>query len=202
MFGKKFLKNTYFALRHGNSEKNELDLVVSWPEAKEYHLTDLGREQVQKSAKWLADKEIDLLYASDLTRAQESAEIITKELKLDVKLDKRLRELDFGTYNNKTHTEFKEFFKDKTNLQERFEHAPPQGENWQQLVKRMLGFLAWLEGQHENKNILLISHGDPLWLLQWATECVALEALNDMPYPETGKAFKLGVKCLPGETGK
>ena len=197
MFKKKFLKNTYYALRHGDSEKNKLDLVACFPEAKEYHLTAKGREQVKKAAKWLETKKVDLIYASDLIRTRESAEIIAKDLRLDVKLDKRLRELNYGTYNNKTHTEFKKFFKDNTNFEERFKHAPPQGENWQQLVKRMLGLLAWLEERHEQKNILLISHGDPLWLLQWATECVAINALDDIPYPETGKAYKLEIKCLP-----
>lgn len=199
MFGKKILKNLYYALRHGNSEKNDLDLVVSWPETREYHLTSQGHDQVAEAAKWLEDKDIDLIYTSDLTRTKESAEIIAKSLKLEVKLDQRLRELDFGTYNNEIHSEFKEFFKDNTNFEERFRHAPPQGENWQQLVKRMLGLLSFLEEQHDSKNILLISHGDPLWLLQWATECVALEALANIPYPITGKAYKLEVKCLPDQ---
>ena len=42
---------------------------------------------------------------------------------------------------------------------------PPNGENWNDVKERMLGFLNDTEGKYENKNILIISHGDPLWFL-------------------------------------
>jgi len=58
-------KNTYYALRHGRSEKNDLGLVVSYPEAKPYHLTEMGRAQVAEGAEWLKDKAIDLIIASE-----------------------------------------------------------------------------------------------------------------------------------------
>lgn len=191
-------KNTYYALRHGRSEKNDLKLVVSYPEAKEYHLTEEGRAQVAEGAEWLKDKSIDLIVASDLTRTQESAGIVAEVLGMEVQLDPRLRELDFGEYNNKSHDEYSSFFeKGEDHIAERFKKAPEGGETWTDVTKRMLEFLEDMENTYEGKNILVVSHGDPLWLLQWGSQCKSVMALESVPYPETGKPMMLEITCAP-----
>lgn len=190
-------KNTYYALRHGRSEKNDLGLVVSYPEAQPYHLTELGRNQVSEGAQWLKDKAIDMIIASDLTRTTESAQIVADVLGLTVTFDERLREMDMGVYNNKTHDEYHSFYTNARDPEERFERAPEGGETWKDVTVRMLSFLQDMEMQYEGKNILLVSHGDPLWLLQWGSQCLSILGLNDVPYPETGKPMKLEITCAP-----
>lgn len=51
--------------------------------------------------KGLKAKKIDIIYSSDLKRAVETAQIIGKELNLNVSPDKRLREIDFGPWEGK-----------------------------------------------------------------------------------------------------
>ncbi len=42
----------------------------------------------------------------------------------------------------------------------------PKGESWNQCQERMVAVLNEIENKYENKNILIVSHGDPLWLLE------------------------------------
>ena len=191
------LKNTYYALRHGQSEKNVLGLAISYPEAKDYHLTEKGRKQVSAAADWLKDKNIDLIISSDLTRTKDSADIVSRELNVKVIYDDKLRELDYGVYNNKLVDEYHGFFADNNDLEERFMKAPEGGETWTQVSQRMMEFLASMEQKHEDKTLLIVSHGDPLWLMQWASQCVSIDKLKDVSYPDTGEPFKLDVRCLP-----
>jgi len=199
---KSVVKNTYYALRHGFSEKNELSLVVNFPEARPYHLTEKGIEQVKKGSAWLKSEHIDCIYASDLTRTRESAEIAVEIIGNGVKVgfDERLRELNFGVYNDKTHDEWYAFFDDHDDVSERFKKRPEGGENYADVVARMSDFLYDMEARHQGKHILLVSHGDPLWLLQWASWCVSSNVLKDVPFPETGKVVKLDVRCPPSKS--
>ncbi len=196
---KPVVKNKYYALRHGFSEKNELGLVVSYPEKRPYHLTQKGIEQVKEGSLWLRSEHIDCIYASDLTRTRESAKIASEIIDngVSVVFDERLREIDFGVFNGKTQDEWRAFFDDYQNVSERFVKRPDGGENYADVAKRMSDFLYDVEQNNDNRHILLVSHGIPLWLLQWVSWCVTGDELNNVPYPETGKAVKLDVRCPP-----
>lgn len=193
--GERITKNTYYAIRHGHSEKNVLDLVVNYPEDRPYHLTDEGRAQVQQGAQWLKNKHIDLIFASDLTRTTESAQIVADVLGLKVQFDKRIREMNFGEFNGMNRGVLHKFFKNPDDVHERYTRKPPGGENWEDVTARMIDFLSDMERQYSGKNILVVSHGDPLWLMQWGSQCISLEELKNIPYPETGKPVLLDVKC-------
>ena len=43
---------------------------------------------------------------------------------------------------------------------------PPKGESVKQCQERVINFIEQLEKKHRNKNILIISHGAPLLLLE------------------------------------
>ena len=46
------------------------------------------------------------------------------------------------------------------------EARPKKGENWIDVRKRLLNFLRDIEKKYKSKRILIISHGDPLWLFE------------------------------------
>jgi broad specificity phosphatase PhoE len=77
--------------RHGESE-----WMVRGDEAGfNSSLTDRGRRQARLLGRWLAAKQgIDVIYASPLIRARETAEIISAELALPLSLDDDLREFE------------------------------------------------------------------------------------------------------------
>src|SRR3989344_83776 len=60
-------------MRHGEALSNKREVVSSFPETFENHLTERGKKQVQKVAEDLTKNGIVAVYASDLARTRETA---------------------------------------------------------------------------------------------------------------------------------
>jgi len=163
------LKNKYYIVRHGQAISNVKSFCSCWPEKFKNPLTKLGKETIKGSAEKLKNicaeqgQSIDLIFASPLLRTQQTAEIIAKKLKLKVKTDRRLREIGFGIFNNKPLEGMWRYFKTE---EERITQSPPKGENYQEILERMTSFLKDTDKKYKAKNILVVSHEGPLFLLQ------------------------------------
>lgn len=172
------LNNKYYIMRHGQAISNVNALCSCWPEKFKNPLTKLGRETIKKSAEKLKKtcveqgKSIDLIFASPLLRTKQTAEIIGKVLKVKTKVDKRLREIGFGIYNNK-HLEG--MWKSFKNEKERIDQCSPKGETYREISDRMFNFLEDTDKKFKDKNILIVSHEGPLFLLQGKIMGLSLE---------------------------
>ncbi|KPJ71720.1 hypothetical protein AMJ50_01130 [Parcubacteria bacterium DG_74_3] len=185
------LRNKYFILRHGESthQVEKPNIVYYWPEDKPpAPLTKKGKEQIKKRARSLKNKNIDLIFSSDAQRTKETANIVAQELGLRVYHDKRLRDINWGIYQGKSTQEAWEYY--YHNMEEKFEKFPPQGESWGQLKERMIDFVQDIDKKYREKNILIVSHGDPLWLLDsWAKELDKKEMIKNR---KSGCPIKIG----------
>ena len=157
-------KNHYFLLRHGQTiyQKEKIDILYPFPENPPITLTEEGKRQIENAAKDLQDKHIDLIFSSDFLRTKQTAKIIAKKLGLKICFDKRLRDINVGIFHGREKKEYTDFFK---NREEGFYKRPPKGECWNDVKKRLSSFLNEIEKRYKNKRILIISHGDPIWLL-------------------------------------
>ncbi|MEK7624322.1 MAG: class I tRNA ligase family protein [Patescibacteria group bacterium] len=159
--------NRYVILRHGEAESNRKKFLSCWPEKKPVKLTDKGEKQIKKAAQFLKRKNIELIFSSDLQRTKETAKIVSEKIKVPVQFDERLREYNIGEFNGQSIKKFGEFENEKINL---FSKTPKEGENLDDVRKRMMSFILELEKKHKNKNILIIGHGYPLWILEGASQ--------------------------------
>ncbi len=182
------LNNKYYILRHGEALSNVEKIVSCWPEKFNNHLTKKGREMIKESALELKDKNIDLIFTSPLLRTKQTAEIVGKVLKIKPKIDKRLREMDFGKFNNGSIDKLWSFFK---NEEERIRKRPPKGETYPEVLDRMYGFLKDIDKKYKNKNILVVSHEGPLVFLQGKVMGLTIK--------ETIKKFPLEKRIHKGE---
>jgi len=158
-------------VRHGHSEKNELRIFSSWPEKKQHHLTEQGKKEIQRVAVKLKRKKIDFIVSSDLTRAKETAAILSKEFGVKIVYDKRVRETDSGKLNGKKTEELARVWgkpgePEMEHYLRRFIDPLPGGENWANVQRRMYGVVENLEKRYKDKTILLVSHELPLTLLE------------------------------------
>ncbi|HUY62721.1 MAG TPA: class I tRNA ligase family protein [Candidatus Paceibacterota bacterium] len=188
--------NTYFFMRHGEAENNVL-LVASSSDAveKQHHLTDAGRADVEAHAKRL--RGVDLVVHSPLVRTTETAELVAKILGLSkdqVRADERLRELSAGAFDGKPLDDYRASF---SSLDERFEKAPHGGETLDEVRRRVGDFLYELEATQEGKRILIISHGDVLWMLRLVASGLPKELTSTLPYPKRGLIEELAFVPLP-----
>lgn len=191
------MNNNYFTIRHGSNnykEENE-ELIYPWPEPSPILLTERGIKEVKDSLKKIKKARIDLIYSSDIPRTKQTAEIISEELGLEVIFDKRLRDTDFGIFAGKHKNDYFSFFADPI---ERFTRRPPEGESWNDVRERVIGFLKDIDKKYRNKNILLVSHADPIWLLGGMAAGLEdkelLKEREEELYPKTGDFFKIDFK--------
>lgn len=169
------LNNKYYFLRHGEAVSNKKQIVSSWPEKFHNPLTAKGRKQIREAAKNLKSKRISLIFASDLLRTKQTAQIIAKMLnsgkfdkssttfkKVKVVLDKRLREVSFGDINGKSAEEllYLGFEKDRINKGIR------KSETYTDVLKRVFDFFKDVNSNYRGENILIVSHQCPLWVLE------------------------------------
>ncbi len=160
--------NKYFVMRHGQSESNVKDnlhgVVCSRVEDID-HLTEQGKAQALQAVESLKDEKIDLVFVSPFMRTRETIEILKDKLGYkdeQIIFDKRLSEIDAGDFEGKNWNEYKNIFKDAN---ERFFSAKHKGESLLDVKNRMMSFVYELEEKYKNKNILILSHGSPLWML-------------------------------------
>ena len=160
------LNNKYYLLRHGhtNHHVKRPEFTYPRPDSPKVRLTKIGQAQIKTAVRKLRKSGVDLIYSSDFHRAKQTAKIAARALGAKLFFDKRLRDLNIGIYHGRKREEFhRDFPKGSKN---RFFKAPPEGESWFDCQKRMLSLLKEVDRKDKGKVILIVSHGDPLWLLE------------------------------------
>lgn len=180
-------KNNYLLLRHVEADNVER-IVSSWPEIEIARLTKEGKKDLKKLVQKIKKEKIDLIFSSDIYRTKVTAEAIAKEYGLKVNYDSRLRETDYGIFNGKPVKEYQNFFE---NEMQKFEKAPKDGETLKEVKERTFNFAKELEKKYKNKNILIVTHADPLWVLEGAMKGMDEVEILKIPYPQPGECRKI-----------
>ena len=184
------LNNKYYLLRHGEAVSNVKKICSSWPEQFENPLTKRGIKMIEESLQKLIDKKVDMIFSSDLLRTKQTAKIVGKQLNLEPKFDTRLREIQFGSFNNRSIEDFEKHFE---NEQERIQGKTPDGENYIQVLERIYNFFEEIDALHNDKTILIISHQAPLLLLYGKVKgCSILESIEKIETVFTEKRIQKG----------
>lgn len=134
-------------------------------EEEDYKKVQTLQEQI-KEAKDLRNsiyiKQIEKIYSSDLKRALQTAKLSTK--RLDIIIDKRLRERSLGDFNGKYVKQLKEKYPDYfdngklKNFSNDFIVKAPNGENNTEVMERARDFINTID-LNENTTIGIFSHG-------------------------------------------
>ncbi|MDC0028302.1 2,3-bisphosphoglycerate-dependent phosphoglycerate mutase [Gammaproteobacteria bacterium] len=155
-------------VRHGQSEWNEKNLFTGW---KDPGLTAKGVEEAKTAGIQLRTEgfQFDVMFTSNLLRAQKTGEIILRELgvtNLPVVKNQALNERDYGDLSGLNKDEAREKWGDEqVHIWRRsFDTPPPGGESLKGTAERVLPYFKkeilpqLLEGQ----NILIAAHGNSL----------------------------------------
>ncbi len=188
--------NTYYTMRHGEAENN-VQAVYSTSSKDAYHLTQIGRSNAEENAKKLKDAGIDLIITSPFLRTRETAEIMRVALGLSeeqVISDDRIKEIDVGEYDGRSITEYKALF---NSVDERFDKCAKGGETFNDVRKRVGDFIYDIDAQHQGKKILIVSHGDTIWLLKLAAKGGARESVKEVAWPTYAMPEPLDFKPVP-----
>lgn len=144
-------------------------------------LTELGREQARRAAGFLKNKTIDGAYASDLSRAYETGNIICEPHGLVPIKDKALREIYAGEWENVEFTKIAECYKEdwKVWREDTFNSRPTGGESVAELMERVTKEVWNIAKKNDGKTVLIATHATPIRSLM--REWIELGALPSGP---------------------
>lgn len=159
--------NRYFVMRHGEAQSNIKNISDKTGDP-DNHLTDTGRNQVVHTAAELVKEKIDMIIASPFVRTHETAKIVLKELNLP---DSALM-LDERLHEYNEHTLL-------------------------DVRKRVGELLFEVERRYTGKNILFVSHGNPLWTLAEVAARKPLGVFDEAAMPRLAEARELPFVPFP-----
>ncbi len=150
---------TLFLARHGETDWNR---IGRWQGKTDIPLSEVGRAQALALAEGVRHRGITEIYASDLSRARETAEIVAGALGIArVTADPRLRERGFGCFEGLTREECAERHPDawQRYLADRRD-TPDDAEPHAEVVARVTaGLSAVAEAAGPSSHALVVSHG-------------------------------------------
>ncbi|MBI3634127.1 MAG: class I tRNA ligase family protein [Candidatus Yonathbacteria bacterium] len=163
--------NKYFVMRHGEAESNRERIVSSTIATGNSHgLTEKGRKEVKEASQRLDRESIQIIISSPFLRARQTAESVADTLGLNSKeiiIDERLKEIDTGVFDGKSIDDYRGYF---ASMREKFIKRPEKGENLLDVKRRVMELMDELEEKYQGKNILLVTHEYPLWMITSGVE--------------------------------
>jgi probable phosphoglycerate mutase len=153
-------------VRHGATASNKLGRIMS--RTNDEPLNEEGLLEVQKIvAENAPNLEYDIIFASPLKRASETAYEFARAKNLEVIHHENMLEREFGILSNKTWEEVDQTTGGGLNYeiwQKSMEHdlSPYGGETKESVRERVLNFIDHLKENHKDKKPLVVTHGGVL----------------------------------------
>lgn len=172
-------------VRHGETAWNAEHRVQGQLDVP---LNEVGQAQAQAAAKVLSREKFDAVYASDLSRARQTAAPTAESLSMEVLLDRDLRERHYGIFERLTYAEVKLRYPEDY---ARFDARDPEydfrtGESLRDFSARSIAVISKLVKQNKDRNILVFTHGGVLDKLYRFITGLPLSAPRDFGIPNAG----------------
>ncbi|MDO5076110.1 histidine phosphatase family protein [Corynebacterium sp.] len=149
-----------YLLRHGQTEYNASRRMQGQLDTQ---LSQFGIEQAHNAARYLAHKNICAIVSSDLSRAHDTALVVSQLIDVPVRTDPRLRETNLGQWQGQRREEVDASF---PGARARWRHdptwAPPGGETRLEVAARAREVVDELMRdlpEWEERAVLVVAHG-------------------------------------------
>ena len=183
------LPTTITLMRHGEALHNVRNIVnpVGAANDRANVLTPSGRKAADVAGKKLRHAGITVIVASPSHRAQETARIVAKTIGVKrIETVIALADFQAGAFEGRPVEEHQKAF---SRFSERFTEHPGGSENLRDIRARMVRAILEIKKKYQGKHVLVVSHGDPLWVLMAATEGLAEPDYETAQYLKPG-AFR------------
>jgi broad specificity phosphatase PhoE len=155
---KKKKMTTIYLARHGQYQNPKKVAPFRLPG---FPLSQKGKQQSRKLADYLSNKKITHIYSSPLIRCRQTANIIAGKLHLKPQFSRLIIEID-SPWQGTSKSRFDSWWYNSTTHPFHLKHG---GETLDQVVKRTTRFIKKILTKHPNKNLLVVSHGEPIMLM-------------------------------------
>ena len=158
---------------HSISTDNEEGIATGWLHGR---LSDRGRALARELGARRRDDGIAAVFASDLARAVQTAELAFGGSDIPVLLDWRLRECDYGELNGTPAAQLADAR--AHHLDEPF----PGGESYRDVVERVRSFLTDVARGWARSRVVVIGHSATRWALHHLLAGAQLEDFVDAEF--------------------
>ena len=140
-----------YVARHGETAWNVQKKVCG---RTDIPLTETGMEQAKLLAEKAVDLDIDIIIASPMIRAQQTAGAVSEKIGIPILTDARIIEHDFGIYEgeDRGHPGF-------LAGKRKFCTKHPGGESMMQVAQRVYNRIDDIRRNYSDKNVLVVCHG-------------------------------------------
>ncbi len=155
---------TLIVVRHGQSVSN---LEKRFTGQFETPLTELGHAQAEATARYLDSFRIDRIYASDLSRAMDTARHTAVRQGLDVIPTKGFREINAGLWETKEYSFLRATYPESYErwLTDIGRAHPDGGESVKELAARVLTALDRVLSDNRGKTVAIFTHATPVRMM-------------------------------------
>ena len=163
------------AMRHGETAWNVDGRIQGQLDVP---LNEMGRWQVHRLALAVADEDIAAVYSSDLLRAMETAQAVSRGCGSPVVTDQGLRERGFGEFEGLSYAQINARWPEMAERWRRRDptFGAPGGETLNAFYARAIATATRLAALHPGQTIALVSHGGVMDCLYRAATHIALDA--------------------------
>lgn len=181
-----------FLIRHAETNWNNLGKIQG---DLDIGLSIEGHKQCIILKERFKENDFDFIYSSDLRRAVETAEYLTRKNEDRIILDDRLRERDYGKWKGLTWDEVKSSFPEEYKIvkENPVNGLPTGGETLKQVEKRINAFFQDLL-QNMGKKVVIVSHNSPLMVLLAKAQNLPLEQIRKINYLYNTEVIELEIK--------
>jgi probable phosphoglycerate mutase len=164
-----------------------------------------GQRQANALGRSLLGEQIDVIIASDLLRARQTAQEIAAPRGMTVHFDAGLRERCYGAFEGMLHAEIGERYPDAfaawkaRDMHTRFPQGVNVAETLQEFVDRAVGAITRIAGEYKHRKLALVTHGGVLECAYRAAQGIGFAHARDFDifnaainrFVWDGKALKL-----------
>ncbi len=166
-------------VRHGNTK---LDNAHRFWGKTDVELSVDGIRQAEKMRDRLAKEQLNAVYASTLSRARLTAEIIASTCRIDVITCAELDEINFGRVEGLTFEEISRQHPELSETLDNWKIRPsfPGGESLDELNLRVQKFLKRLNNDKPEETVLIVAHAGTLRVMICNLLAIELEHWRQM----------------------
>ena len=188
---------TIYLVRHAEAEGNLYRRIHGWYNAL---ITENGYLQMKCLEERFRDIPVDVVWSSDLYRTMTTARAVYVPKGLPLHTDLQLRELNFGTWEDRT---WGEVYREEPEQIALFNATSPlwrapEGENLAEAGKRLRGAVTRIARENPDRTVAIFSHGTAIRQLLASVQGVAPEEWKHLSHSENTAKDATGKTALNG----
>ena len=167
-----------YVVRHGTTILNEKGIINGQIDDE---LSESGKNDAKELVKTFTDKKIDQIYCSTLKRSINTAKLIAKDHNCPLIEDKRIMEVDFGTFSGKPWESVSSFYPEPNSSEMlntyNYDLTKFGGESYKDVEKRVNNFIEDLKNA-KDKTSLIVTHGG---VIRWFYQIILNQQVKTFP---------------------